>query len=540
MKTIKCKKVIFLLLINFTFIFNVLSQEVIGSSTDIYYNFLTLKDSNIERPTLNYKTSANNIWDSIDEEHENDTKSFKKIINKDNLKFYMFYPELFNSYNSNLLYGYNDRGLWQGKGYNAYFSSGFYFSYKSLSINFKPQINFSQNKEYEFYPATTENKYGYYVNNIDLPQRFGNSPYFSFDFADTEIRYNYKTFTIGFGTENPWLGPAQINPMLGSTNAAGYPKIDIGFNKTNLCLPFLDYYLGKVELRIANGCLIESQYYDSVKKNDYRMLNLFSIAYEPSFIPGFSLGINRIFITYWKPENFKYIWRLFTTEHSNALASSGNDEDQKIAIFVDWLLPSAGFEFYGELGIDDFTNDSLANPFHTAIYTVGVKQRIPFFNNLDGQLLVELNNFEMSQDFQLQWPYIGYYGHGFVKQGYTNDGQILGAGTGQFGNSQFISYKIFYNKGYSSIFFNRYCPNNNYTYNKAVNNSANSDDSELNKNWYANFPTYLVFGTKSGFSINNTFYIEPELCLIYAHNSLYKYNNNEVSFYGSMKLKILF
>ncbi|MCI6808727.1 MAG: capsule assembly Wzi family protein [Spirochaetia bacterium] len=499
-----------------------------------------MKDSNIERPTLNYKTSANNIWDSIDEEHENDTKSFKKIINKDNLKFYMFYPELFNSYNSNLLYGYNDRGLWQGKGYNAYFSSGFYFSYKSLSINFKPQINFSQNKEYEFYPATTENKYGYYVNNIDLPQRFGNSPYFSFDFADTEIRYNYKTFTIGFGTENPWLGPAQINPMLGSTNAAGYPKIDIGFNKTNLCLPFLDYYLGKVELRIANGCLIESQYYDSIKKNDYRMLNLFSIAYEPSFIPGFSLGINRIFITYWKPENFKYIWRLFTTEHSNALASSGNDEDQKIAIFVDWLLPSAGFEFYGELGIDDFTNDSLANPFHTAIYTVGVKQRIPFFNNLDGQLLVELNNFEMSQDFQLQWPYIGYYGHGFVKQGYTNDGQILGAGTGQFGNSQFISYKIFYNKGYSSIFFNRYCPNNNYTYNKAVNNSANSDDSELNKNWYANFPTYLVFGTKSGFSINNTFYIEPELCLIYAHNRLYKYNNNEVSFYGSMKLKILF
>ena len=146
----------------------------------------------------------------------------------------------------------------------------------------------------------------------------------------------------------------------------------------------------------------------------------------------------------------------------------------------------------------------------------------------------------MSQDFQLQWPYIGYYGHGFVKQGYTNDGQILGAGTGQFGNSQFISYKIFYNKGYSSIFFNRYCPNNNYTYNKAVNNSANSDDSELNKNWYANFPTYLVFGTKSGFSINNTFYIEPELCLIYAHNRLYKYNNNEVSFYGSMKLKILF
>lgn len=232
MKTIKCKKVIFLLVINFAYILNIYSQEILGSNTDIYYNFLALKDLNIERPALNYKTSSNNIWNSIDEEHESNTKAFKKLVSKDNLKFYIFYPELFNSYK--------------------------------------------------------------------------------------------------------------------------------------------------------------------------------------------------------------------------------------------------------------------------------LKQSIPFFNNIEGQLLIEINNFEISQDFQLQWPYIGYFGHGFVKQGYTNYGQILGAGTGQFGNSQFISYKIFYNKRYSSIFFHRYCPTNNYTYNKAVNKSANSGDSELNKNWYANFPTYLVIGTKNDsiFQIN--------------------------------------
>ena len=113
MKTIKCKKVIFLLLINFTFIFNVLSQEVIGSSTDIYYNFLTLKDSNIERPTLNYKTSSNNIWNSIDEEHESNTKAFKKLVgNSQFISYKIFHKKgyssiFFHRYCPNNNYTYN-------------------------------------------------------------------------------------------------------------------------------------------------------------------------------------------------------------------------------------------------------------------------------------------------------------------------------------------------------------------------------------------------------------------------------------------------
>ena len=54
----------------------------------------------------------------------------------------------------------------------------------------------------------------------------------------------------------------------------------------------------------------------------------------------------------------------------------------------------------------------------------------------------EWNNTEMSQDFQLQWPYnFGF--HHQITQGYTNKGQWLGSGIGYGGNKQrFILQEI--------------------------------------------------------------------------------------------------
>ena len=242
--------------------------------------------------------------------------------------------------------------------------------------------------------------------------------------------------------------------------------------------------------------------------------------------------MNRIFLTYWKIENLSYILRLFTTSRLNALASSGNDEDQKFALFAEWNFPRAGFKFYGEFGRDDFSLIEKANPFHTAIYTVGAKQIIPINLtklipglsndlNLTSELTFEWNNFEMSQDFQLQWIYMGYYGHGFVKQGYTNKGQILGAGTGWAGNSQFLQYKIYYSKGYSAFTFHRHCQNNNSIYSQAVNTSSDAKDESENSiynKWYSNFETYFCYG------IETNIYLLKNLNVTFVLNDISVYN----------------
>ena len=289
--------------------------------------------------------------------------------------------------------------------------------------------------------------------------------------------------------------------MLGSNNAGGFLKFDAGLRKTDVIIPFVNWNLGSIEGRIWVGQLKESDYFDTNPDNNRRMVTGMSASYSPSFIPGFTIGLNRIFMTYWRTENLKYILRLFTASTSNALSSSGNDEDQKFAFFAQWAFPKIGFTVYGEYGRDDFSANELANPFHTAIYTVGIKQYIPLPKGLKSEINFEWNNFEMSQDFQLQWTYLGYYAHGFVNQGYTHNGQILGAGSGWAGNSQFFQYKIYYPNGYSAFIFHRFCPNNNSIYSQTVNTSADPINGPVYNNWYSIFETYLSFGIESNYFI---------------------------------------
>ena len=550
-----------IILLSTTLIF---SQEALKSLEEEYYDFMALQGL-VERPTLGYRTLSDSVWNFVPQTEmmENDDGTFTKvnIVGQDSeknvwknnnlgttwtlwnatedgkgtnwftrgfyngLKTKVYGPEWFNSYNTESPYGQNDGGLWQGRGYNSSLTGGIRFEGFGFEATFKPQISFSENREF----TTLENKYitsWDTTGNIDVVQRYGDSSFWNFDWGDTEIRWTWHSFTVGFGTQSPWLGPAYLNPMLGSNNAGSYPKVDIGLRKTEIIIPGINLELGAIEGRVWTGMLKQSEYFTGYAyySNENRMLNALSASYSPSFIPGFTIGLNRIFMTYWRPENFSYILRLFTKEKLNALASSGNDEDQKFSVFANWNFPKIGFSVYGELGIDDYTSAPHQNPFHTAIYTVGVKQFIPLFFGLKSELNLEFNNFEMSQDFQLQWPYIGYYGLGFVNQGYTNKGQIIGAGTGEFGNSQFIQYKVYYPKGYTSFKFHRYCPNNNSVYSKAVNSSSDATNGPIYNQWYSNFETYFDFGVESSLFINSIFNFDLGFDYLIIYNKNYDLN----------------
>jgi hypothetical protein len=557
------------------------SQEALKSFEEEYYEFLSLTGT-AKRPTLGYKTLSDSTWDysydippyiddieyiyndKINEDQVEATEEQKKTyIHPWRYKYlgrkktlfdnpfinYRFYGlEMYNSINSETPFGYNDGALWQGKGYNASITGGARFELYSFEFTFKPQISFSQNKYFDTIEGVQSSvlsddyKYNYsWVNrdtitrtwgtneieianyaggNIDMVQRYGNSWFFNYDWGDSEIRCTIRTFTMGFGTQTPWLGPAYVNPMLGSNNAPSYPKFDIGLRRTKIYIPLLRWYIGDIEARLWTGYLTQSDYYEGTNQDsDHNMLNALSVSYAPAFIPGFSFGMNRIFLTKWKMENLKFIGRLFTASHENG-TDSGNDEDQKIAFYADWIFSRIGLEVYGEIGIDDFSQNEETNPFHTAIYTVGLKQYIPLplkklfpklpeFMNLHSELSFEWNNFEMSQDFQLQWPYLGYYSHGSIGQGYTNKGQVLGAATSTFGNSQYLSYKVYYPKGSTKLYFHRFCPNNNFTNSQSARSSKSFADNVItyenplfNSAYYANYETYYDFGIETLFFVN--------------------------------------
>lgn len=513
----------------------VFSQEALKSTEEEYYDFLSLTGV-VERPTLGYRTLSDSEWHFNEDEEGNSLADSEENIWRSNnlgtkyilwesesaeenwftrgieksVKFKAFGPEWYNSYNTAAPYGQNDGALWQGKGYNTSFTAGARLEGYGFEVTLKPQVTFSQNREFETLGNTYGNNYGaFFGHNIDLVERYGDSSFWTYDWGDTEIRYTWHTITIGFGTQSPWLGSAGLNPMLGSNNAASYPKFDAGLRKTKVYLPFCDWYLGEIEGRVWTGALSASDYYNINTDYNKRMLNALSASYSPSFIQGFTIGLNRIFITKWSSENLKYLRRLFTKEKSNA-TGTGNDEDQKFSFFADWKFPKVGFEVYGEFGRDDFSSNEDTNPFHTAIYTIGAKKYIPvkltkLFPNwenavdLGSELIFEWNNFEMSQDFQFQWQYLGYYAHGTISQGYTNKGQIIGAGTGSFGNSQFLAWRLYYPKGSTLLYVHRFCPNNNSVYSKAVNTASDAITGDVYNTWYANFETYFVLGFKTNY-----------------------------------------
>ena len=561
-------------LLAFASVFSVFSQEALKSTEEEYYDFLALQGIT-KRPYLNYRTLSDSDWsligrDAGEDENEVADKNIdashvwqdnylgkRRFINGNKkLAWKIYCPEWYNSFNSAAPYGQNDGALWQGRGYNTSLTGGARFEAYGVEMTLKPQLSFSQNMAFDLknreVTDPTTNEYGYFwgydhngrYGGVDLPQRFGDKPFFTFDWGDTEIRYTWKTLTVGFGTQSMWLGPAYLNPMLGSNNAPGYPKFDLGLRRTAIRLPWLKWYIGDIEGRMWTGMLTESDYFDTDSSNDHTMINGISLSYAPSFIPGLILGVNRIFLTKWAWKNLKYIGRLFTKSMSNDI--DGDGEDQKIAFSAAWCFPKVGFEVYGEFGIDDYLLKEI-NPFHTAIYTVGCKQYIPLpfyklFPNklkdfkLDSELVFEWNNFEMSQDFQLQWIYMGYYSHHQRQQGYTNRGQLLGAGSGYFGNSQYAAYRVYYPRGSTMLFFHRFCPDNNYILNKAVNEKA----AAVTKDYWEHYESYITWGIESSFFIFKPLCITGSIAYTRIYYRNYIQNNKMYGVECALKAKYNF
>ena len=533
------------------------SQEALKSTEEEYYDFLSIQGITI-RPSLNYRTLSDSEWNFTEKEEtaggtelshpwQNNNLGSKRALwqpQEQSESFYLkgvphgifvklYGPEWYNSYNTAAPYGQNDGALWQGKGYNTSLTAGVRLEAYGLELTVKPQLCWQENREFEYMPGVYGSEYSYFwKGNIDLVQRYGDSSFWTFDWGDTEIRYTWHTLTVGFGTQSIWLGPAWLNPMLGSNNAGTYPKFDIGLRKQRVVIPGLNWNLGEIEGRIWTGYLSESDYFDTDSNNNHNMINGFAVAYSPSFIPGMTLSVNKICLCKWEDRSIKYF---------NPFYDSNEVEDQKASFGIDWIFPQVGFEVYGELGIDDYSYRKMPNPFHTAIYTVGAKKTFSIIKKygIFAELLFEWNNFEMSQDFQLQWKYMGYYSHSLISQGYTQNGQIIGAGSGYFGNSQYLGVKLYYKKGFINIFAHRNAPDNNYIYNMSVNDGDNF--SQLSKDYWARFKTHFSVGIDTSYFITSHFLIDTAFVYTHTLYNTYKAGEDFISNFGiKVQLKYTF
>ena len=523
-----------LFLVNFLFYLTLSvilpAQEALKSTEEEYYDFLSLQGLT-ERPALNYRTLSDSAW-SVGEDaphlwQENNLGAFHPLFGDFRMRIYG--PELFMSGNTAAPYGQNDGVLWQGRGFNALLTGGARFEGYGVELTLLPHFAFSQNAEFDYiqpaysgpdYSEKAE-KYGYYgVSGIDAPQRFGDKPFFDWDFGDSEIRYTWKTLTAGFGTQAIWLGPAQLNPIIHSNNAASYPKLDIGLRRQRMVIPRFGWYIGDIEFRAWWGYLSESDYFDNDTSNDHNLITGVSIAYGfPYVFKGLTIGFNRIMLSKWDKMNYSSVFTLLWPFMDSGQGFGSDEEDQRASITVDYLLPLAGIDIYLEWARNDFSPDTnfvIRYPFHTQGYTVGIKKYLLFSGIIKGEILLEITGLECSQDYDRVIPwYSTFYAHHIITQGHTNRGQWMGAGIGTGGNSQYLGFKLYFPKGYGNLFIQRRNPDLDYTW---FIDSKKYDDVHIAER---SIRAFFDFG------ISGVYYIIPNLSVFGFF--AFRYENNPLN-----------
>ena len=578
---------VFLLAALFFAATTVSAQEALKSTEEEYYDFLALQGIT-QRPTLNYRTLSDSVWsigtettNFTDEDgHEqtaevplahpwqqNNLGKTRTLWQPQELSkngylrgvpqgvFLKIYgPEWYNSFNTAAPYGQNDGALWQGKGYNTSLTAGARLEGYGLELTLKPQVSFSQNMAFDYikpnYAGTDKDgnptifsggaaEYGYYgVTSIDAPQRFGDKPFFTFDWGDTEVRYSWRTLTVGFGTQAMWLGPAQLNPIIHSNNAPSYPKFDIGLRRQRVVIPKLDWYLGDLELRCWWGKLSESDYFDTIDSNDSNLISGVSAAWSlPGIFKGLTIGINRTMLSKWDDIS---AYSLFTMIVPRLGTSAGSDNnDQRFSLTIDYQIPKVGLDLYFEWARNDYTSQIkylIMYPFHTQGWTFGVAKTFNIKEKYGLKLLLELTFLEASADYDRFIPwYTTFYAHHIITQGYTNRGQWLGAGIGTGGNSQYLGVNFYFPKGSVTLFGRRCNPDLDYA---IFYDSKKYKEEFENGNNVAgdNVRATLDFGISADYFITNSLILSGNYTFLTEINPLnvskehgdanYRYNNH--------------
>jgi hypothetical protein len=317
-----------------------------------------------------------------------------------------------------------------------------------LSARLAPTITWSQNQYFELgvlqSPPVNASPYADFWNSarIDRPQRFGNDALRQLSFGQSRIRADWRSLAAGVGTESMWWGPGIDNSLLMSNTAGGFPHAFVGTGKP------LNIRIGTIEGMYVYGRLYDSDYWrvgDQPNRNR-RWLGALLGTFNPRGAPGLYLGLGRAFYQYIPPggiglrEIFDILQPLTKQNFSTPENPTGEDSaDQMIALFARWVFPSVGFEVYGEWGRNDHARDwedFILEPDHAQATQLGF-QKVFATEKRSLRIRGELTNLAQPRTIQIRGGQ-PWYIHHVARQGYTQRGQLIGAGIGPGSDMQLV------------------------------------------------------------------------------------------------------
>jgi len=389
-------------------------------------------------------------------------------------------PVDFNiNFSSHHPYNRNNGSMITNRGYQQLISAGIFFEIGPLSIQLKPENIYAENKNYDgfwegHYDITWARRYILW-NRIDTPERFGETAYKKTTFGQSSVRLNYKALSLGLSSENIWWGPSIRNGVMMSNNAQGFNHITFNTRRP------IKTAIGNFEFQLVTGRLEPSDFDPPStdrtnagtklfvpkinqlgKTGDWRFFQGYSFTYSPKWISGLHLGLIRWTQMYGALFEGKYWWinnnpiddRFNGTSigwfpiFNNFLRKNDKIEpyeaetDQAASGFFRWVWEDSKAEIYGEFNHNDSKfnfRDLLSDSDHSRAVTLGI---IKIFDSKKNNSQLEFH-WEWTQMEQTASRLVrnagSWYMHGRVYHGYTNNGEVMGAGIGPGSNSQYFS-----------------------------------------------------------------------------------------------------
>jgi hypothetical protein len=259
--------------------------------------------------------------------------------------------------------------------------------------------------------------------------------------------------SFGFSTENEWWGPGIDNALVLSNNARGFPHLLLASSHP------LASRLGKIDFRWLVGGLATSPFFDTASTRNKRSISAAVVAIRPRGMENLSVGAARSVIgtsTGWGEIPLRWLEVLHGTGHPNEGAPYDSTlhpggRDQIFSLFARLVLPASGAEIYGEWGRLDFPRslrDLLMQPNRGQAYTLGLQWTRPGFTP-NSRLHLRVENTSLEQTLAERERFAGvWYTSRRVLEGFTNEGEVLGAAVGPGSSGQTLEVNYFASRGF--------------------------------------------------------------------------------------------
>ena len=371
-----------------------------------------------------------------------------------------------NQNNSFLPYGSNDGNMYPARGKQERFSAGANIRWGIIDINVQPEFLKVENIEQEFFRGNENDRnwwtrfYKIVANNIDDFRQFGKLPIETISLGQSRVGLSTKTWSAGVSNENIWWGPGQFNSLIYTNNAPGFLHAYIQTNKP------IETGIGNFEFKLISGKLDSLNWINPDQRimcaiwpgaiipkiNQQRVMQAFTINYNPKWFPNLYLGY-AYSTQHYSTNTDKYIEPFSKAKTNNSKYSIG-------ALMMRLKLPKENAEIYAELGQPrsfampwQFFNDTALNGFVFGIkkiYLARNKKTYFEFNFEATQIqLMDAKEIFVGGDPFGTPKNNSFYTSPIIRQGYTNEAQLLGASIGPGSASQTLH--VSWNKGLSKI-----------------------------------------------------------------------------------------